>query len=426
MPTLDIKQMRQCFPILQQLVRGKPLVYLDNAATTQKPLQVIEALSNYYLNHNANVGRGVYLLAEQATSAYNKVREKIRAFINAPSTEEIIFTPNATFAINLVANCFGRIPAHSGVSAGDRVLISAMEHHSNLVPWQILCEEKNAHLDVIPISDDGLIDLDAYLQLLTPRTKIVAVAHVSNVLGTINPIKEMIASAHQHGIPVLIDGTQAAPHLTIDVQQLDCDFYIFSGHKIYAPTGSGVLYGKKTWLETMPPYQSGGGMVKMVNFTKTTYADLPDKFAAGTPNIGSIIGLGAAIDFLTEIGMDKIASYEKELVNYAWYRLGEIPQLKILGPPNIATAITATASDHQRLHHTTVISFVFPHIHPHDIATVLDDEGIAVRAGNHCAMPLMARLGVPATTRASFAFYNTKEEIDALINGLLKTCSIFG
>jgi cysteine desulfurase / selenocysteine lyase len=400
-------EIRRLFPLLNQQVHEKPLVYLDNAATTQKPLAVINALCDYYMHENSNIGRSVYALAERATTHYNNVREKTRAFLNAHESCEIIFTPNSTFAVNLVASSLGKLL----IGPRDRILVSTMEHHSNFVPWQMLCEEKGAHLDVIPITDDGIIDMYAYDQLLTPQTKIIAISHVSNVLGTINPIKKMIAMARAHGIKaVLVDGAQAIPHLAIDVQDLDCDFYVFSGHKIYAPTGSGALYGKKTWLEKMPPYQSGGGMIKSVSTTKTTFADLPEKFEAGTPDIGGVIGLGAALDFVKSVGIHNIAQHEKKLLDYATAQLKNIPNLKIIGEaPDKAS----------------VISFVFPDMHPHDIATILDTDGIAVRAGHHCAMPLVVeRFHLPATTRLSLAMYTIKEEIDALVKGLLKAREI--
>lgn len=403
----NIDTIRQQFPILSRKVHGKPLVYLDSAATSQKPKKVIDAVSDYYLNHNANVERGVYELAQEAESLFEGAREKVRQFLNAKKKCEIIFIPNATFGINLVANSLGKML----LQAGDHVLISEMEHHSNLIPWQIICKELGAILDVIPVFDDGTLDLSAYKKLLTPRTKILALTHVSNVLGTINPLQEMIALAHTHGVKVLVDGSQAVAHLAVDVQKLDCDFYVFTGHKFYAPTGSGALYGKEELLQNMSPYQSGGGMVQTVDFDNTVYADLPHKFEAGTPNISSAIGLGAAIDFVNEIGMENITRHDKELISYAMELLPKVPKIKILG--NAKDRITA-------------ISFIFSDIHPHDIATILDAEGIAVRGGNHCARPLMLHYGVEASTRASFAVYNTKQEIDALFAGLLAVRKIFG
>lgn len=408
---LDLATIRQQFPILQRKMSGKPLIYLDSAATTQKPRCVIDAVSNCYLQSNAPVGRGVYSLAADAEDVYLHAREKVRAFLNARDNAEIIFVPNTTFAINLVAASFCSI----AITAGDRILVSAMEHHSNLVPWQIVCAKYGAHLDIIPITDDGVIDLAAYERLLTPRTKIVAITHLSNVLGTINPIKEMIASAHtqqSHQIPVLVDGAQAAPHLSIDVQDLDCDFYTFSGHKIYATTSSGVLYGKRAWLEKMPPYQTGGGMVDQVNYASSTFAAIPQKFEAGTPDVGGAVGLAAALDFIAALGgVAEVARYEDELLQYATQRLQEIPQLRIVGAA---------------LNKAAVISFVFPDIHPHDVATILDSEGVAVRAGHHCAMPLLQRLGLPATTRVSFGVYNTKEDVDVLVSALHKARQFFG
>lgn len=404
---LDITKIRAQFPILQQLINNKPLVYFDNAATTQKPLQVIQALSDFYLTKNANVNRGVYTLSEYSSTAYSDVREKVRKFINSKHKEEIIFVPNATTATNLVASSLGRVRLHEG----DEVLISMMEHHSNFVPWQMACEQAGAKLRAIPITEIGTINLDEYRRRLTERTKIVAITHVSNVLGTINPIKEMVALAHEKNIPVLVDGAQAVPHMTVDVQDLDCDFYVFSGHKMYAPTGSGVLYGKLALLQEMPPYQGGGGMIKTVSFTKTTYADSPEKFEAGTPDVSGVIGLGAAIDYLNEIGMNDIAEHDKELLHYATERLLEIKGLRIIG---------------QASQKATVISFVFENIHPHDVGTILDSEGVAVRVGHHCAMPLMGHYNIPATTRASFALYNTKQEVDVFIKGLEKALQIFG
>lgn len=407
---LDTAHIRQQFPLLQRSMHAKPLTYLDSAATTQKPLVVIDALRDYYLKHNAPVLRGVYALSVQAEDVHIAVREQVRAFINAQSSVEIIFVPNTTFATNLVASSFSKM----ALKSDDRVLVSVMEHHSNLVPWQMACAAYGAHLDVIPMSDDGVIDMAAYARLLTPRTKIVAITHVSNVLGTINPIREMVALAHANkpqSIPVLVDGAQAVPHIAIDVQQLDCDFYVFSGHKIYAPTGSGVLYGKRALLEKMPPYQGGGGMVQRVSFTQpTTFADLPAKFEAGTPDVGGVVGLGAALDFVNSIGIAAIAAHEHELLQYATAQLQQVPQLKIIG--------TAPQK-------ASTISFVFEHVHPHDVATILDNEGIAVRAGHHCAMPLMERLSLPATTRISFGMYNTQEDIDILIQALHKTQRMF-
>lgn len=403
---LDITKVREQFPILQQITNGKQLVYLDSAATSQKPLQVIEAVSNFYLTKNANVHRGVYKLSEYSSVAYSEVREKVRNFINAKRTEEIIFVPNATTAINLVASSFGGMKLREG----DEVVVSMMEHHSNFVPWQMACERVGAKLIAVPLTETGTIKIDQFEKSLTNRTKIIAITHVSNVLGTINPIKEMIAIAHARNIPILVDGAQAVPHMAVDVQDLDCDFYVFSGHKMYAPTGSGALYGKFDLLQEMPPYQGGGGMIKTVSLAKTTYADLPEKFEAGTPDISGVIGLGAAIDYLHEIGMDNIAAHGQELLQYASVRLSDVKGLHIIG---------------QSPQKSAVISFIFEDIHPHDVGTILDSEGVAVRVGHHCAMPLMDYYNIPATTRVSFGVYNTKQEIDVLIKGLEKAVRIF-
>jgi len=395
------------FPLLRQQVNGKPLVYFDNAATSQKPQVVIDAITRYYHEENSNIHRGVHYLSEKATQSYEGAREKVRGFLNARSTKEIVFVRGTTEAINLVAASYGRV----NVKAGDEVVVSAMEHHSNIVPWQMLCEEKGASLRVVPMNDDGELLLDAYERLLNERTKIVAVVHISNALGTINPIKEMIASAHARGIPVLIDGAQAVPHMKIDVQDLDCDFYAFSSHKMFGPTGVGVLFGKKELLEKMPPYQGGGDMIKSVTFEKTTYNELPYKFEAGTPNIASSIGLGAAIDYIGAMDLNAVLAYENELLRYGTERLLEIPGLKIIG----------TAKEK-----ASVISFVLEGIHPHDIGTILDYEGIAIRTGHHCAQPVMQRYGIPATARASFAFYNTKDEIDVLVKAIYKVKEVLG
>lgn len=402
----DIEKIRNDFPILKQQVRGKPLIYLDNAATSQKPQIVIDTLRQYYEEDNANIHRGVHFLSEHATEKYEASRLKIRDFINAKEAKEIIFLRGTTEAINLVAQTYGR----KKIQANDEIIISALEHHSNIVPWQMLCEATGAILRVIPINDAGELLIGEYEKLLNPKTKLVAIGHISNALGTINPIKEMIAKAHQLDIPVLIDGAQATPHTAVDVQDLDCDFYAFSGHKMFGPTGIGALYGKAKLLEEMPPYQGGGDMISSVTFEKTTYNILPYKFEAGTPHIAGSIGLGAAIDYISEIGMENIASYEQELLGYATDALSTIKDLKILG----------TAQEK-----ASVISFVLKDIHPHDIGTILDSEGIAIRTGHHCAMPLMQRLQVPATARASFAFYNTKEEVDGLVKGIEKVKSMF-
>lgn len=394
------------FPILSQTVRGKRLVYLDNAATSQKPKAVIDAIRNYYERDNANIHRGVHLLSERATELYEAARGKVRSFLNAREDAEIVFVRGATEAINLVAQSFGR----ANVKAGDEVVISAIEHHSNIVPWQMLCEQMGAKLRVIPMTDAGDLVLEEYEGLLSGRVKIVALTHVSNALGTVNPVKAMIEKAHAKGIPVLVDGAQAVPHRKVDVRDLDCDFYVFSGHKMCAPTGIGALYGKRAHLEKMPPYQGGGDMIRMVTFEKTLYNDIPFKFEAGTPNIEGAIGLGAAIDYLSGIGMPRIAACEAELLAYATKVLGAIPGLRIIG----------TAREK-----AGVVSFLLGDIHPHDIGTILDQEGIAIRTGHHCAMPVMERLGISATARASLAFYNTKEDIDALVSGLEKVRAIF-
>ena len=403
----DVQTIRADFPILKRLIHGKPLIYLDNAATSQKPQVVIDTLTRYYSEENANIHRGAYSLSEQATQAYEDARMKVRHFINAPSEREIIFTRSVSEAINLVVHSYGR----KYIKAGDEIIISAMEHHSNIVPWQILCEEKGAILRVVPISDAGEFQLDAYEKLLTPRTKFVAVTQVSNALGSITPVRQIIDLAHQHEIPVLIDGAQAVPHFKVDVQELDCEFYGFSGHKLYGPTGIGILYGKAKLLEAMPPYQGGGDMIRSVTFEKTIYAPIPSKFEAGTPHIAGGIGLGAAIDYLEGIGMEEINAYEQELLVYATAAVGSTPGVRIFG----------TAKEK-----AGVISFSLAGVHPHDIATILDQEGIAIRTGHHCAQPVMDRFGVPAMARASLAFYNTKDEIDALVAGIHKVKEVFG
>jgi len=403
----DVERVRKDFPALDQTVHGKPLVYLDNAATSQKPLAVIEAEENFYRRDCSNIHRGVHELSERATRAYEAARVKAQRFLNARDSREIVFVRGTTEAINLVAMSFGRKNIH----AGDEVLITAMEHHSNIVPWQILCEEKGAKLRVAPINDRGEVIFDEFEKLLGPMTRLAAVVHVSNVLGTINPVREMIEAAHRKNIPVLLDGAQAAPHLKVDVRALDCDFYAFSGHKLYGPTGIGVLYGKAELLDAMPPYQGGGDMISSVTFEKTVYNSLPYKFEAGTSNIAGGIGLGAAIDYLNRIGMENISAYEDELLAYATEAVSRIPGLKIIGTAEKKAG---------------VISFVMEGIHPHDVGTVLDQEGIAVRTGHHCAQPLMDRFGIPATTRASFAFYNTKGEVDALVAGIYKVKELLG
>jgi len=403
----DVERIRKDFPVLGQMVHGKPLVYLDNAASSQVPQMVIERGSQYLKYEHSNIHRGVHYLSMKATNAYEGAREKVKRFINARDVKECIFVRGATEGINLVMHGYGR----KFIGAGDEIIISAMEHHANIVPWQMLCEEKNARLRVIPMNDAGELLLDEYDALLNERTKLVAIGHVSNALGTVNPIKDMIERAHKYGVPVLIDGAQWAPHLPIDVQDLDCDFYAFSGHKMFAPTGSGVIYGKAALLEQMNPFQGGGDMIKSVTFEKTTYADLPNKFEAGTPAIASQIGLGAAIDYLNIIGREKAAAYEHELLVYATKRLSAIEGVRIVG----------TAREK-----LGVLSFVIDEIHPHDIGTILDQEGIAVRAGHHCAQPVMRRLKIPATARASFAFYNTRQEVDQLVLAIERVIEVFG
>jgi cysteine desulfurase / selenocysteine lyase len=397
---LDVYAIRQQFPALNRQVKGQPLVYFDNAATTQKPQVVIDALVDYYTNYNANVHRGIHTLAEEATAAFESSREAARQFINASSREEIIFTRGTTEGINLVAYTWGR----KNIKAGDEIIITEMEHHSNIVPWQILCEEKGATLKMIP-QQDGTLLLDEYKKLLSSKTKLVSVVHVSNALGTVNPVEEIIQLAHQAGAIVMIDGAQSTVHLDIDVQALDCDFFAFSSHKVYGPTGIGVLYGKKQLLEAMPPFQGGGEMIKEVTLEKTTYADLPYKFEAGTPNIGDAVVLKAALEYVSKIGKEKIRNHENELLAYATEQLVQLPGVRIIG--NAANKVS-------------VVSFVIDKVHPQDIGILLDNRGIAVRTGHHCAQPLMACYGIPGTIRASFAMYNTKEEIDKLITGLQK------
>jgi cysteine desulfurase / selenocysteine lyase len=402
----DVERVRRDFPALHQQVHGQPLIYLDNAATSQKPQVVIDALTAYYSRENSNVHRGVHLLSEKATQAYETGRAGVQRFLNAADTREIVFVRGATEGINLVAASYGR----TWVGAGDEIIISAIEHHSNIVPWQILCEEKGAVLRVIPVNDHGELLLDEYARLLGARTKLVAVGHISNALGTINPIEQMIEMAHRQGVPVLIDGAQAAPHLRVDVRALDCDFYVFSGHKTLGPTGIGVLYGKAEWLERMPPYQGGGDMIASVTFEKTTYNALPYKFEAGTPHIAGVIGLCVALDYLSGLGLDRVVAYERELLAYGTAALHAVPDVRIIG--------TARKK-------ASVLSFVVDGVHAHDVGTILDHAGVAVRAGHHCAMPVMQRFGVPATVRASLAFYNTREELDALVVGLHDVRRIF-
>ena len=402
----DVERIREDFPVLKQTIHGKPLVYLDNAATAQKPQAVIDAIVKFLSGDCANIHRGVHELSQRSTAAYEETRSKMKRFLNARTKNELIFVRGTTEGINLVASSWGR----KNVREGDEIVVSAMEHHSNIVPWQMLCEATGAKLRVIPIDDRGELILEEYGRLLNPRTKMVAVTHVSNALGTINPVGEIVAMAHRAGALALVDGAQAAPHLKVDVQALDVDFYALSGHKMVGPTGIGILFGKSKLLNAMPPYQGGGDMIKTVTFEKTTYADLPYKFEAGTPNIAGGIGLGAAVDYLSHIGLDRIAAYEHELLVYGTEALGQIPGLRIIGTAREKAA---------------VLSFVIEGIHPHDIGTVLDRMGIAVRTGHHCAQPVMDRFGVPATTRASLAFYNTRREIDALVAGLHKVREVF-
>lgn len=403
---LDVERIRADFPVLSEQVNGKPLVYLDNAATAQKPLAVIETLDDYYRHYNSNIHRGVHALSERATGAYEGAREKVRDFINAASVKEIVFTRGATEAINLVAQSYAR----SNLQAGDEILISEMEHHSNIVPWQLLCEQIGTVLKVAPIDDKGEIIQEEFEKRLGPKTRLVALVHISNALGTINPIKHMVKLARDAGAVTLVDGAQAAPHAPVDVRDIGCDFYTFSGHKLFGPTGIGALYGREDLLEAMPPYQGGGDMIKMVTFEKTLYNDLPYKFEAGTPHIAGVIGLGAAIDYVNNIGLANIQTYEKELLDYATQAVSSIDNLHLIG----------TARDK-----AGVLSFVLNGIHPHDLGTILDHEGIAIRTGHHCAMPVMEHFGVPATARASFAFYNTREEADRLVRGLENAKKVF-
>ncbi len=404
--TYDITQVRQDFPILSRTVYGKPLVYLDNGATTQKPLCVLDAMRDQYLNANANVHRGVHYLSQKATDLHEAAREKVRSFINARKTEEIVFTRGTTESLNLIVSSF----ADHMMNEGDEVIVSNMEHHSNIVPWQLMAARKGIAIKVIPITDDGRLDLDSYRQLFSERTKIVSVMHVSNVLGTINPVDEMIRIAHEHGVPIAIDGAQSTPHFAVDVQAMDCDFFAFSGHKMYGPTGVGVLYGKEEWLDRLPPYQGGGEMIESVSFEKTVFGRLPFKFEAGTPDYVATHGLATAIDYLNALGMDKIFQHESELTAYCMEKMKEIEGMTIYGPAN---------------HHDAVVSFNVGDIHHLDLGTLLDRLGIAVRTGHHCAEPLMQRLGVQGTVRASFGLYNTKEEIDALVEGIRRVSKMF-
>ena len=403
---LDVAALRQDFPILQRVVRGKQLVYLDNAATTQKPQQVIDAIGHYYAETNSNVHRGVHYLSEQATLHYEGARRKVAQFLNAESEREIIFTRGTTEAINLVAASFGR----KFLREGDEVLLTEMEHHSNIVPWQIACELSGATLRVVPINDDGELMMDQFRQILSPKTKLVAAVHLSNALGTINPAREIVELAHSVGAYALLDGAQAVSHLPVDVRALDADFYAFSGHKIFGPTGIGVLYGKAALLESMPPYQGGGDMIRSVSFQRTIYNDIPYKFEAGTPHIAGAIGLAAALEYVQEIGLQRIAAWEHELLEYGTNLLQEIPGLRIIG--------TARQK-------SSVLSFVLESAHPHDIGTIIDNDGVAIRTGHHCAEPVMHRFGVPATARASVAFYNTREELRALARAIHNVNRLF-
>jgi cysteine desulfurase/selenocysteine lyase len=404
--SFDVNAIRADFPILQRRVHGRPLVYLDNAATTQKPRAVIDRLARYYDQENANIHRGVHTLSVEATDAYDAARERMRQFLNAADAREIIFVRGATEAINLVARSFGG----THIGRGDEVVISEMEHHSNIVPWQMICEEKGATLRVVPITDSGEFRLDAYEQLLNTRTRIVAVTHVSNALGTVTPVAEIVRLAHGRGIPVLIDGAQSVAHMQVDVQAIGCDFYVFSGHKVFGPTGIGVLYGRLPLLEAMPPYQGGGDMIRSVTFERTLYNGVPYKFEAGTQHIAGVVGLATAIDYLMDLGLDRVAAHEHDLLAYGTEALTTIPGLRLTG-----TAAQKAG----------ILSFVIDDVHPHDIGTILDREGVAIRAGHHCCQPLMARLGVPATARASLALYNTHAEIDALVSALRKVREVF-
>jgi cysteine desulfurase/selenocysteine lyase len=402
----DVERVRGDFPVLAQTVNGKPLVYLDNAASSQVPQMVIDRTSKYLSEEHSNIHRGVHYLSQHATTAYEAAREKVKRFINAPDVKECIFVRGTTEGINLVAQSYGK----KFINEGDEILVSQMEHHSNIIPWQMIAGERGARVVAIPMNDRGELVIEEYDRLLNERTRIVAVAHVSNSLGTVNPIKEMVATAHKYGVPVLVDGAQSVPHFPVDVQDLDCDFFVFSGHKMFAPTGSGIVYGKRQWLDQMPPYQTGGGMIRTVSFEGTTFAPIPEKFEAGTPAIAAGIGLGAAIDYLNSIDFAAAAAHEHELLEYAAARLEDIPGVTIVG----------TAANR-----ASVLSFTIADIHPHDIGTILDQSGIAIRAGHHCAQPVMQFFDVPATARASFAFYNTKEEVDKLADAVQKVIEVF-
>ena len=402
----DVESIRKDFPILRQQMRGHPLVYLDNAATTQKPQLVLDTLARYYAAGNANIHRGVYELSEDATAAYDGARSKVKQLLNAASSREIVFTRNSTESINLVAQTFGR----QHLKAGDEVLITHMEHHSNIVPWQLLCEQCDAELRVAPIDETGTLQLDEFERLLGPRTRLVSVVHLSNSLGTINPVQTIVEMAHRHGIPVLIDGSQAVYHMPVDVQALGCDFYVFTGHKLYGPTGIGVLYGREDLLEKMPPYQGGGDMIQSVTFAKTTYAELPNKFEAGTPHIAGAVGLGAAVDYLHKIGFDGIGGHEADLLAYGTEALADVDGLRLIG--------TAAKK-------ASILSFVMEGAHPHDIGTIVDRDGVAIRTGHHCTQPVMDRFDIPATARASIAMYNTRDELDALARALKRVREMF-
>ena len=402
----DVEKIRKDFPILHQEINGKPLVYLDNAATTQKPKSVIDSIEKYYRGYNSNIHRGVHTLSENATEAYESARVKVKDFINANSTKEIVFVRGATEAINLVAQSFGR----NTLSSEDEIIITELEHHANIVPWQLLSQQTGAKLKYVPINDDGELIESEYKKILNEKTRIVAVGHISNALGTINPIENMINLAHEYGAKVLIDGAQATSHTSVDVKKLNCDFYVFSGHKLFGPTGIGVLYGKEDLLEKMPPYQGGGDMIKIVTMKKTQYNELPHKFEAGTPNISGVIGLGAAIDYVNKIGLENIENHEQQLLDYANQMASEITELKFVG----------TAKNK-----TSILSFTLDGIHPHDVGTILNNDGIAIRTGHHCAMPVMEYFQIPATSRASFSFYNTHAEVDVLIEGINKCSKVF-
>ena len=405
-PALDVERIREDFPILQRLVREHRLVYLDSAATTQKPRAVLDTLARYYAHGNANIHRGVYVLSEEATAAYDAARVKVQRFLNAAASREIIFTRNTTESINLVAQSFGR----RNIGPGDEILITHMEHHSNIVPWQLLCEQVGARLRVAPIDDTGTLQLDELERLIGPRTRLISVVHLSNSLGTINPVADIVAMARARDIPVLIDGSQAVYHMPVDVQALGCDFYVCTGHKLYGPTGIGVLYGREALLEQMPPYQGGGDMIRSVTFEKTTYADLPHKFEAGTPHIAGAVGLGAAIDYIQGIGFEALQEHESDLLAYGTAALAEVKGLRIIG--------TAARK-------ASILAFVMKGAHPHDVGTIVDTEGVALRTGHHCTQPVMDRFGVPATARASVAMYNTRAEIDALVRALHRVREVF-